>query len=265
MQYQKPKFTPKSKALFTLGGIAVITSLSWWFTPTTPNPPRTHITPSTSARDSLPQEGLNPDKRTATPQASLTDSDKIHTVIPVVTVGASGELNPAQPIKPEALAQAKPAAPVPACYTISFTHKPTAGHTDRDTCSEHRNLVKFDSTAINPKAMCVRVDGTPVPFESVKGGLLIAPIAGPKSKITVRYCTGKISCNEECKIKRDTFMEGLGNTNDQDETKDQDVGNHVEAEMAQELADHADLAIFDGWLDAQPVIACTHGLASNSK
>jgi hypothetical protein len=114
---------------------------------------------------------------------------------------------------------ATPAAPVlDQCVTITYQHKPSAAHPDEESCSHHKNFLKmpeFDGKKIAAGSVCVRVNGTPVHYLTVKGHadeLIFGSVAGPKSKVTVRYCTGLAQgcAKEDCSIPKDEFMEAIG-------------------------------------------------------
>ncbi|MGK5084951.1 hypothetical protein WDW37_16810 [Bdellovibrionota bacterium FG-1] len=144
--------------------------------------------------------------------------------------------NPAQPQGPSAPTQTQPSAqgptpltvaalPTPVvpqdnCFTVSFHHKEMTSHPDEESCSHHKNWLKFKRPDINPKSVCVRVNGTPVHYLAVKDHadeVIIGSIAGPKSKVTVRFCTGKLmGCDKladiqkDCVVPKDEFMEAIG-------------------------------------------------------
>jgi hypothetical protein len=121
------------------------------------------------------------------------------------------------------------ATPVPdACYTVTYHHKAAPGHTDEEACSHHKNLIQFKHENVNAKNVCVRVNGTPVHFLTVKDHadqVLIGAVAGPKSKITLSYCVGKAKCEvkEDCTVPKDEFMEAIGGTT-ADVSKDARLG-----------------------------------------
>ena len=93
-----------------------------------------------------------------------------------------------------------------------------ASHGDEESCSHHKNMLKLTQPAdlrMNAASVCVRVNGTPVHYLTVKGHadeLLFGSVAGPKSKVTVRYCTGKAQgcTKEDCTVPKDEFMEAIG-------------------------------------------------------
>ena len=182
-----------------------------------------------------------------------------------------------------ALAPPKPVEPEPACYTVTYTHKALAGHKNMDECSQHRNLIKLGDSKVSQKSVCVRVDGTPVKFDWVKSAILLGPVAGPNTKITVRYCQPKAkdSCADDCKLPKDDFMAALGGDEEKiakhqakngkvakwdpsDSQDDSDVAAQVDSEMQKELADWIDLATFEGWKDSVPAQSCSRSVAGTS-
>ncbi|MGZ3688699.1 MAG: hypothetical protein ACXWP5_12445 [Bdellovibrionota bacterium] len=119
------------------------------------------------------------------------------------------------PAKSQATLPSAPAPKIakrPTCFTLDYHHLPTAGHIDEESCSQHRNLLKLKHS--RPLAVCVRVNGRPVRFQRVKGRsdeLMLEPVAGPQSKISIRYCTEKSGCPaQDCKVPKDEFMSALG-------------------------------------------------------
>jgi hypothetical protein len=149
-------------------------------------------------------------------------------------------------------------APQATCITLTYKHKKTTGHDTDETCGQHRNLLKLQHETINKKAICAKVDGTPVRFELTKAktpAVVIGPYAGPNSKITVQYCLGKAALKEDCTIPKDEFMDAIGATEDSAPTaqwdnneKVDDVTKQIDGEVMRELASDGDLGIFDGWI-----------------
>lgn len=124
-------------------------------------------------------------------------------------------------------APAAPAAPVVeehGCFDLAFKHVPTAGHSDNESCARHRNVVTLKHKNVNLASVCVRVGKTPVKFDRYKPSakeakagdvsdfdrIVIGTYAGPHAQVNVRYCLGKDSCNEDCKIPKDEFMAAIG-------------------------------------------------------
>lgn len=126
-----------------------------------------------------------------------------------------------------AVAAGAPAAPVVeehGCFDLAFKHVPTAGHSDNESCARHRNVVTLKHKNVNLASVCVRVGKTPVKFDRYKPSakeakagdvsdfdrIVIGTYAGPHTQVNVRYCLGKDSCNEDCKIPKDEFMAAIG-------------------------------------------------------
>lgn len=162
--------------------------------------------------------------------------------------------------------------PALGCLSWTFTHAKTPGHKDRESCTQHRNLVKIPAIKdLNLKSLCVRVDGTPVRFETQKQGdevaLLIGAIAGPGSKITIRGCGLKATCNDDCKIPKDEFMASIGGDEEADapspnrkiakwdphqKEEAQGLSAEMDAEIQKEIADAQNLKTFNGWNTDHP-------------
>ena len=96
---------------------------------------------------------------------------------------------------------------VTGCFTQNYQHQPTAGHVDRESCASHANVLTLDPSI---RALCVRVDGVPVAYERKKEKILIGPLAGPDSVVSVSYCLGKSTCQTPCQIPKDGFMSAIG-------------------------------------------------------
>ena len=207
-----------------------------------------------------------------TPGVSLSIPNKGTGAVLGVTPVAPGTANGVTP------PTAKPAEPEQSCYSLTLNHKSMPGHSDMDSCSMHRNLIRIKHAQVNLKTLCVRVDGTPVAFqvkEQTKENiaLTIGPIAGPTSKITARYCVGKEACPEECKIPKDEFMAAIGGDDEgtgavkaptgkmakwdaNDQESDSDVSGELEADIQKELAEKTELALFEGWNPMTETTAC---------
>jgi hypothetical protein len=166
---------------------------------------------------------------------------------------------PAQGAAPAAVA-------LDGCYTVSFKHKEVQGHGDREACTSHKNSIALAGDVLsalpaklNPKALCVRVDGIPVKFEPVKGALVIGPVAGPESAITVQACIGKSSCKFNCVVPKDEFMDALGATDDEgravasakwdanDKEEDQDATAGLDDEVKNAGVAVQKLPVFHDW------------------
>ena len=131
---------------------------------------------------------------------------------PLKTPGAThvlkfGERGPATGSKSVSELEQSIPKDITGCFTQNYQHQPTPGHTDRESCAQHANVVTLDP-AIH--ALCVRVDGVPVAYERKKEKILIGPLAGPDSVVSVSYCLGKSTCQTPCQIPRDGFMSAIG-------------------------------------------------------
>jgi hypothetical protein len=158
----------------------------------------------------------------------------------------------------------------PGCYKISYHHKPLSSHNDGEACLHHKNLIVINQAELNPKTVCIRVNGAPVKYEKVKGHpdqFVIAAIAGPKAEITARFCTGKLVCKEECKIRKDEFLSAIGGEDDSNAGGWEDNAPvREEVELDKEMKDFdRELAaegrgkegIFKDWISAgEPARAC---------
>jgi hypothetical protein len=135
---------------------------------------------------------------------------------------------------------ALPAAQPDGCFTLAFKHQDLPGHQNGEACTQHKNLLALPSQKLSAKSLCVRVNGTPVKFafDSKKNHVLLSSIAGPRSEITVRYCTGGATCAEDCTVPRDEFMEALGavDTNGSKPTVAWDIRNSGKGPTKQEAA-----------------------------
>jgi len=149
----------------------------------------------------------------------------------------------------------------PTFFTLTFHHKPMASHSDEESCAQHQNLLKLKHAGFASGSLCVRVNDTPVAFRRVKGHadqILIGAIAGPKSKITARYCLGKTKCPKsasDCAIPKDEFMEAIGGESASggqwdaaDSTADVAAAEKATAELRREIASEgAENPVFSGW------------------
>jgi hypothetical protein len=126
------------------------------------------------------------------------------------TVGTTGTTDTS-----ETAPKAEP--PKPECFTVGFKHKALAAHRDGEACLNHDNAFKIEHARLNTKTVCVRVNGTPVKHTLVKskpGLVVIGPVAGPESLVTVRWCTDKTTCKENCAVPKDDFMDAIGGMED---------------------------------------------------
>jgi hypothetical protein len=172
----------------------------------------------------------------------------------------------------------KPLAPEKLCYKMTYHHKAVPGHSDRESCSAHKNFIKLTQNDVNLKSMCLRVDNVPVKYSVVKTkkgkqviGFMIEPVAGPNSIITANFCQGKMTCKEDCKIPKDSFMDAIGGDDNNakagenvqivqwDPTEkgtDKDVSAQLEAELKKELAGTSGLKVFEDWVNDNQSLSC---------
>jgi hypothetical protein len=195
----------------------------------------------------------------------------------------------ATPGKPGATAAAPAtvADDSPRCFTVTYKHKSAPGHSDADSCAQHRNLIRLVPPAgarVNPGSVCVRVDGTPARFKAGKqaGTFVVAAAAGPDSKITARYCVGKYDCNEDCKVPKDPFLEAIGGNDaegeetaegakkgravawDESEAPVADVADELDGDLRKELAGEAESSVYEGWVGDGALPACGSKVAARN-
>lgn len=107
----------------------------------------------------------------------------------------------------------KTASQQPTCYRAIFTHAPIDSHQDGEACLHHKNQITLSQELVHQPSICVRVNGTPVSHKIMPGkknSVVIGAVAGPHAEISVQYCTGKVVCNDPCKIPKDEFMSAIG-------------------------------------------------------
>jgi hypothetical protein len=166
------------------------------------------------------------------------------------------------------------------CFTETFKHKALASHEDGEACLHHQNLIKLARKNINPRTLCVRVNGSAVKFKVLpqNHAVLIGASAGPHAEITVRYCTGRSTCHEGCKIAKDEFLSAIGG----DEAVTSNKGWNAEADGAGHSTEDTALkkeveqlnrdtqtdgtktSIFKDWVFQKENLAC-NGKTSNGK
>jgi hypothetical protein len=181
---------------------------------------------------------------------------------------------------------AAPPAPVyDQCITVTYAHKPSGSHPDEESCSHHKNMLKIpelEGKKIADGSLCVRVNGVPVHYLTVKkrpDELIFGAVAGPKSKVTVRYCTGlaKGCAIEKCEIPKDEFMDAIGGGDGNkgqnpklgqwDPTgpaqKEADVMAKLDATVKRELETNNELngrapagALYKDWIGSTETAAC---------
>ncbi len=108
----------------------------------------------------------------------------------------------------------------PHCYRAVFKHKVLESHSDGEVCGHHKNLIHLPHEHVAMNSACVRVDSTPVKFESREQDLVLDPVAGPDSVVSITYCVGeackavsKAQCQPVAKAnfkKKDEFMDAIG-------------------------------------------------------
>lgn len=165
------------------------------------------------------------------------------------------------------------------CFEVSYAHAKMASHSDGELCAEHKNKITLDVKGLNPKSVCLRVNGNPVHAQVMakKGQptvVLFDSVAGPKSVVTARYCTGKVTCGLDCKVSKDEFLDALGGGADDtfmtgaaawDSTKKDARATKTEVELEKELKDFqgefagkdgAHEKFFAGWQETDRKEAC---------
>jgi hypothetical protein len=188
-----------------------------------------------------------------------------------------------------AVVQPKPEPPKDACFTVSYRHKHKNGASG-GACSHHKNLIRVkapEGLKFNPKTVCIRVNGTPVKFTPAKGKsteFVIGTVVGTNTQVTARYCTGKLSCNENCKVPKDDFVAAIGG-NEMDTTDKEQLAIAVwdkedpnekgvedaklQKDMHKELKDLDEVAkaaaegytLFSDWVPETEAPACLSGKA----
>lgn len=164
--------------------------------------------PETTAPAAAPSNAPVP---TAAPTAAKTAT------IPPLTPATQANAPSANPAAPTPVPPAPAAAPVAdSCHSMTFSHQAAEGHEDGEACLYHKNLIKLAGVSgeINPKTVCVRVNGKPAKFKFVpakpEAQVLLGSLAGPTTKISVTFCTGKMTCAADCTVPKDDFMEAIG-------------------------------------------------------
>ena len=163
------------------------------------------------------------------------------------------------------------------CFLATYHHKELPGHKTHKECALHKNYIHLSAVDANLKSVCVRLNGTPVSYEFVQekktkgvSGIMLGPIAGPDSKISVRYCLGIKKCADDCKIPQDEFMDAIGGTDKDadprmpivkwdptDQTaSDSDAVAELDSDLQKELSD-ADLSVFEGWIGNDEAVSCS--------
>jgi hypothetical protein len=194
-----------------------------------------------------------------------------------VTLPAGGAANVNAGDSSVVQAAAVPEGPKPTCFAETFHHKNLPGHNSDEACSHHRNVISLKHTDANVASLCVRVNGTPVKFEKVKGHrdqVMIGHIAGPNAKIVATYCVGKNRCDEECKIPKDEFMDAIGGSDEENavvghwdsaDAGDSALNDKLKKELASldETAPTVSSSVFKDWIEDSEVPACGFKAASS--
>jgi hypothetical protein len=182
------------------------------------------------------------------------------------------------------VAEAKPEPAVDSCYTVTFHHKHPGMRTGDETCSHHKNLLRVhpaEGLKLNPKTVCIRVNGTPVKFSQAKGkpnDFIIGIVVGIETAVTARYCTGRFHCNEDCKVPKDEFVEAIGGSDmdtdesqklaiavwDKEDPNDKEQNAKLAGDMHKGLKDLDEVAkaaaegytLFQDWIPDNQSIAC---------
>ena len=194
---------------------------------------------------------------------------KIGAVIPQGSLPISKGTSPSQPVTVGSISKpdsrfgegffGKPeekkehiAIPVEApsrCFTVTYKHKRTFGHTTDEECSTHTNSITLKHSDVNANSVCIKVNGRPVSFKNTKNKtneIIIGAIAGPGAVITARYCTGQYNCTEECKVPKDEFMDAIGGGNEASGLKS-GIGHWEPSDVKENLGEklRKELAAFD--------------------
>jgi hypothetical protein len=135
------------------------------------------------------------------------------------------------------------------CFTVHYNHKKLASHPDAETCFEHENEITLRTQesadlpkGVNFKSICTYIDGKVVPFRLTSKNadhVVIGAIAGPQSKIAVRFCLGKTLCSQICTPIKDTFLSALGaddtTTDPKDGWDDSEADSKDQAQLSAEV------------------------------
>ena len=165
------------------------------------------------------------------------------------------------------VAPAAPVAETPKDSCVSLTFKAASG---KDAVQFSKNQLKIDDERMNPKTLCVKVDGVPVNFNmSANREISLGAINKASSIVTVRYCFGKATCKESCVVPRDEFMEALAGADGDAEEAAPQVGwtggkdeNAVEKSVERELASFKDLneerktGVYSQWTPSETAPSC---------
>ncbi len=105
----------------------------------------------------------------------------------------------------------------PACYKMTYKRDKDRSPKKLEEYARLQNIITLQEAGIQPQSLCVRVNGTPVKFETAKNhenpaklDVIVNGSAGPNAEISAHYCVGKVLCQETCKVPVDEFMAALG-------------------------------------------------------
>ncbi len=174
-----------------------------------------------SSAPALPVESA--DGRGATAGESAPAADSARPANGQQQIGQVGQAAPALgstaavTISTQPTSEALKDAPKPVCHTMEFKHEHLRAHDSGEPCLEHRNVLTLKEDSLNPKSVCVRVNGKAIQHQVVRNPkvanewkVVFGPHAGPNAVVTTTYCSIGAQCSEGCKIPRDDFMEAIG-------------------------------------------------------
>ncbi|MGK5089505.1 hypothetical protein WDW86_18290, partial [Bdellovibrionota bacterium FG-2] len=143
------------------------------------------------------------------------------------------------------------------CFTAIYKHQVVSpSHRSKEECVQHRNGLKFppqvERASLNPKSVCVKVDGKPVAYEVSELGVAFGPLAGPRSTVQLTFGTKGAKCKVPCIVPRDSFLESLGASGVSGAANAVGDDPEIRAELGPELVAAIgmghDLALFPGWV-----------------
>jgi len=137
-----------------------------------------------------------------------------------------------------------------------------------------KNRLAVSDERLNPKTLCVRVDGVPVKhqWEPSKREIVFGAVAKVSSQVSVRYCYGQAKCGDACLVPRDEFMEALAGVADDTAENAAPVGwtgskeesaaeQNVERELAafSEVTEDRLPGTYAKWKSGDPAPSCAAG------
>lgn len=228
--------------------------------PAQPGSPEQEKRSPSSTREEAPSTAIAQGKRAAGKEAP--GKGAMHPTSPAIS-GTVSVQKPSAPAPAQELAKPLP----PRCLSATFTRNVRSG----EDLAQSRNLLRLTDLgidqAINPKSICVRVNGVPVKHRPLftKGkekqlrGLILDPIPNPKASITTTFCVGKNTCAENCKIPRDEFMDAIGGLDTKGggwDSNESEVMGALDGRLKRELEAGSDYELSDRWAHAQAEPAC---------